>query len=69
MSLGAEVGGDAVTEEASEGLRRGWALVVVALRDRSLGGGGACSVTVLSLEGVKGAMCVVDILDVDLDPE
>ena len=57
--------------EASESFRRGWAVVVddvVALRERSLGGG-AWIFTVLRLEAAKGATDVVDMLDAEVEAE
>ena len=55
--------------EAAESFLRGWATAdVVALRDRSLGGG-AWIFTVLRLEVVKGAIEVVDMLDAEVEVE
>ena len=56
--------------EASESFLRGWvtADVVVALRERSFGGG-AWIFTALRLEAVKGAMDVVDMLDAEVEVE
>jgi hypothetical protein len=55
--------------EASESFLRGWATAdVVALRERSFGGG-AWIFTALRLEVVKGAMDVVDMLDAEVEVE
>lgn len=56
--------------EASESFLRGWATVdvVVALRERSLGGG-AWIFTVLRLEAVKGEIEVADMLDAEVEVE
>lgn len=60
---------DDIASEVSESLRRGWVVdVVVALRERSLGGG-AWIFIVLRLDAVKGAMDVVEMLDADVEVE
>ena len=62
-----EVDDDAI--DASESFRRGWVVaVVVALRERSFGGG-AWIFTILRLEAVKGAIEVVDMLEADVEAE
>lgn len=63
---------DGDVRDASESFHRGkgWVTIeaVVALRERSLGGG-ACILTVLRLEVVNGAIDVVDMLDADVEVE